>query len=236
MNVVNDYGRISLEGQTERGYSILKYDVLDDIAKQVDFNYWGNNRIHRIIVQFQDDVDISNIVKSFDNKYEKLSSKDEKQHLYRCFYGDEVIDIDINEELRGIYYVLKPNAYEEFDYAIMLNLDQLFDELMIDYTYDELKNRDNYILGVEDNELFDNLFVDYDPVTLEITDIRLRGKDGLATKDIEDWYKNHYYASGLDYFPYGSNAIGLKCDYNIGLFEQKNHVYVWYSRIINRLQ
>lgn len=236
MNVVNDYGRISLEGQTERGYSILKYDVLDDIAKQVNFRYWGNNRINRIIVQFQDDVEISKIIKSFDSKYDKLSSKDEKQHFYRCFYGDEVIDIDINEEFRGIYYVLKPNAYEEFDYAIMLNLDQLFEEFKIDYTYDELKNRDNFILGVEDHELFDNLIVNYDPITLEITDIRLRGKDGLATKDIEDWYKNHYYTTGKDNFPYGSNAVGLKCDYNIGIFEQKNHVYVWYSRIIKRLQ
>lgn len=231
MNVISDFGRTSLEGQTERGYSVLKYDVLDDVIKMVDINYWPNNQVFRCIAQFQDDVDIAEIISSFNQKYKSISSKVPTSHLYTCSNEEENVRLMINEELRGVYYELIPNAFEQFDYYILLTIDQVLDILGLQYNFDELKYNTGYTFPLEGTDnIFDALIIEYDPNTLHVTNVRLKCNKLITKAEIEKWYDKHYFKStNLSYFPYGNKPALVDCDYVVGVVEDNKGIYLWYT-------
>lgn len=236
INVVNDYGRAILEGEMTSGQYTLKYEVLDDISKEVNFFYHPNNQVYEAIIAFQEDVDLSGIISAFDEKYEKRTSKDPAQHFYHANNGDESIIIDINETFNGIMYKLDYNAFEEYDYFIMLDIDQALDQLKVEYNKEELHSYYGVSFDLNGNEYFDNLSIEYNPNTLKITEVTLKCKLGVSARDIESWYKNHYFKTGYSDYKYGTHANNLVSDYFISIYRNSFFTFVKYADLNNKKQ
>lgn len=188
---INTFGQIYRDYNLENGRKCLTYHVIDDVVKTLIFHYILEDRVYLIEGDLQEDANVDKIIESFDKKYKKLESEENYIHNYFFIRNDyyifeQYIGISIDEQRRTILYKYFPNAYEEFDGMIRLNID----DLVAWYNFD-LSNRKD--LGIYSssisNPLFDNVVITYDETSRIVESIHLI----CATKDyIETWYYAHY--------------------------------------------
>ena len=224
--VIADYGQIYREYNLENGRKLLSYNVIDNVVKAISFHYILEDRIYLIQGEFQAETNIDTIIESFDKKYIKAETKNNLIHNYYFIRNDyyifeQHIDISIDKQRRTITYHYQPNAYEEFDGMIQLNIDDLLAWYQFDLSIKEIPGV--YSASIS-NPLFDNVIISYDEPTRTVTGIYLT----CATNEyIENWYFSHY-------MPFSIPEIGKVYAKSANFMMSDYYIQIYYNEELDR--
>lgn len=171
------------------GITFFVPSFFDTKVRSLSFMYLIDDFVYRIDGSFNDDVDISSVVETFDKKYTN-HSLNEGVYYYIVNKNGRQIRILIDSQTLAFTYQLTPNAFEEFDKMVKVNIDDFaawFGYDLYDFPYSDIFATDI------DNEIFSEVFVVYDETTRKIDGLILTCMDGVESSDIEGWYEEHYY-------------------------------------------
>lgn len=231
-NVIDYWGHNYLEAEEDAGLMSITYNIIDDILRRIRFDYYDKDHVFQIKGDFQDDVNISTILNSFDSKYEKIG-EDESACLYSANLDNRKVYILIDEETKQIVYLHVRNGYELFDGFITLDINRFakilernFDS-PVDFEYEisgQVIKRKADMLQLSDteNNIFEFAQVVWDEETEKLCDFILIAKENINPDEIKDWYENHYYFQNHPYLGaiYTSNSSYLRSEYHISIYEQ----------------
>jgi hypothetical protein len=160
----------------------------DSVVRELNLTYLIKDYVYRIDGSFQDDVDIASIVEPLNAKHTNTSGV-EGCYNYWLNKNGHLIRLFIDAQLLSFVYELVPNAYEEYDKMITVNVD----DFATWFNYDlSISEHEGYYATAIDNELFDWVYVFYDETTREIGGLLLSCRDGIKALDVEVWYAEHY--------------------------------------------
>lgn len=224
---VYPFGNIYGEGYSN-GEKLRLYYLFDNIEQEVRFFLDGNNDIYEVLLTLRDGADLDAIKQSFNMKYTLLASKD-GSYLYKTEKDGREIDVFISESNRQLWYKYKEIVPEvKYDNLITMTIDQAVASLGHTLTSDEMTA--GYCKVLLEDDFFDQVELIFDKTTKTINNVKLRLKDGLGRNDIEGYYKEHYYATGVDEYPYGNKDPWYSSDFIVYFSVKDGRTYVDYMR------
>lgn len=224
---VYPFGNIYGEGYSN-GEKLRSYYLFDNIEQDVMFSLDGNNDIYEVLLTLRDGADLDAIKQSFNVKYTLLASKD-GSYLYKTEKDGREIDVLISGSKRQLRYIYKEIVPEvKYDNLITMTIDQAVTSLGHTLTSDEMTA--GYCKVLLEDDFFDQVELIFDKTTKTINNVKLRLKDGLGRNDIEGYYKEHYYATGVDEYPYGNKDPWYSSDFIVYFSVKDGRTYVDYMR------
>ena len=238
-NVTKVYGNNYIEVPNtlvERTYALA-----DELAESVMFGYFSGT-VLMANVQLRGGINSNAIIDSFNKKYTLYKESkyvpvysttvDGQEYHITYFISDGMIVympyIETPEPEPGNY---PSAAFEQFDNLIMMGTaDVAAKAFGITLTEENMEDGWFDIEGF-DNEVFRQVSVMFnedpdDDEFMNITSIMLFTKSGIKQADIEQWYANHYTATGDEKNPYQSNTSPV---YYISFKESGSSTTVYYK-------
>lgn len=171
------------------GITYFRPKFYDNAVRDLNIMYLIEDFVYRIDGTFQDDIDIASIVEPLNAQYTNTSA-DEGSYNYWFYKNGHLIRLFIDSQLLAFSYSLIPNAYEEYDKMITVNID----DFATWFDYDLSKSAyEGYFETYIDNDLFEFVSIFYDETKRDMFGLFLSCKEGIEPSDIEDWYAAHYY-------------------------------------------
>lgn len=217
-NVTNAYGSnfVEVEGEvfTERQYTLI-----DEYVEKVGFQYF-NGQVLVVNIILRSGVDSDAIVESYKKKYTvehegKVScrfstEKDDQKYILTYFISDGWISILPYVEVPEPQYNFSSAAFEEFDQLIMMGTATEVAQAFGHQITAEEMEEGSFDIDTE-NEVFSTVSIlfDEDPDSddyMKIGTVMLMTRAKIKQADIEQWYKDHYTATGEDLNPYISST------------------------------
>lgn len=217
-NVTRIYGNnyVEVSGTlVERTYALL-----DETTENVVFSYYGGV-VMMATATLRSSVDSEAIVASFDKKYTRFNDSkyvpvfstivDEQEYHITYFISDGMIVYMPYIETPQTEYNFSSANFEQFDNLITMGTaDAVANIYGITLTED---NMENGWFDIEDtnNEVFREVSVMFnedpdDDEFMKLTSVILYTKSGIKQADIEQWYADHYTATGDEKNPYQSST------------------------------
>lgn len=210
----NNYYEVS-ETLVERTYALG-----DEFVERVVFSYFGGI-VMVANVTLREGVDSDAIIASFEKKYIRIDDSkyvpkfstfvdDQEYHIY-YFINDGMIVYTPYVETPKPDYNFSSENFEQFDNLIMMGTANVAANAF-GITITEENMEDGWFdINNVDNEVFRQASVMFnedpdDEDFMKITSIMLFTKSGIKQADIEQWYADHYTATGDEKNPYQSST------------------------------
>ena len=225
-NTIATYGNSYQKLQLDDGMEGLFFNVIDDMVETVVFAYGADKKVNIIIVTPREEADLTLVSSSFDKKYETLL-KQNSQFYYGTEKDGRGITILLNPTT--IIYVFDADPYSEYDDLVSLSLEQIASRL--DYTLTAEDWTNGYFIQSVDNQVFEFVMVMFDTATHKVLQVSLFCYDNMQMEEVEEWYKEHYFATDIDAHTYGQQEVWATGDYIIQVEEDETLHYVSVSYI-----
>lgn len=237
-NVTRIYGK----NYTEVSATMVErtYALLDETTEKVVFDYYGGV-VLMATATLRSSVDSEAIVASFEKKYTRFSDSkyvpvfstvvDGQEYHITYFISDGMIVYMPYIETPQTEYNFSTEAFEQFDNLIMMGTADV-----VANTYGITLTEENMEDGWFDienlnNEIFREVSVMFnedpdDEDFMKLTTIMLYTKSGIKQADIEQWYADHYTATGDEKNPYQSSTTPV---YYISFKQSGSSTIVYYK-------
>lgn len=210
--VTNEFGTVYFDSITYKGDKVRQFNQLDEVVKSVAFYYDSEKIVGTIIADIRHDVNENVITKALEKKYE-LADKRDGTYYYRTEKdGQEVTIVWSPTDYYHVSYQFKyrkssKGAYEDYDNLILLTAEEAAKQLNCEITDEDWETE--CFVKILGNDLFNSVTVSFDVITHDVTQVRLECS-GLTRDDVEDWYKDHYFSTGDDKYPYANFDLNGK--------------------------
>lgn len=184
--IAKKYGKNYSELPALNGW--LYYPGYVDI-NAVLFVFDVHGKVKRVDVQYWQDIDLSKITQSFENKYERVGVEDEGFNAF-VVHGDKCNYYAYTDvKTSSVGYEKIESDFEKYDGCISSTADEI--AKLLDY---ELTEEDDGLISVRlyDGDMYEKVQVLYDTETLTPQLVVFTCKEGVTQQEVLDLVKTKY--------------------------------------------
>ena len=205
-NFVSAYGANHFDLQRDNGMSLMAYNVNDEYVHEIAAFYYVPRHIYNIQLTIRNSANIEDIVDSFDQKYERLTSTSEDAFYYRGVEGSTYFVVMINKATWSIIFQWSPDELEQWDGLVTASVDDVI--RWSDYEF-SLFGEGIYRATVNDG-VVNTCVISYDENTRDIKVLSLTLNRQISETTVKAWLEERYrtyLSNNVIYYISGSNLI-----------------------------
>lgn len=187
------------------------YYLADDKIREFGLFYNESGMVEAISIIVRDHSLMESLIEAIEKVYEFRSER-ESNLIYRGTKNSRRVAIIVDPINGLIQYSYESNndPYAIVDELASLTLSEFLDKL--DYEITDKDRADGYFVVFLNSQVCSSVVVYFDEATNKITCLRLRFREGISYDEVDNWYAQHYTATGLDegwprYYQYPSTYI-----------------------------
>lgn len=206
-NLTEEVGHFYYEDTMNDEIKFRRYNLVDDLISSVAFLYNKNNVVKTVIADIRDGADKNSITKGLEKKYEIENIIDGVYYFITNINEKEVKIVWDPVDMNTVTYQYTQNednhfSFEDIDNLILLTAEEAAKQL--DHKITENDWIDECFVSIITSKEIYSVLVEFDKESHNVTEINIRCASGLTRENLEGWFKDRYFSTGDDKYPYAN--------------------------------
>ena len=197
------YGTIyqDLEFGDSSGNNMRHYFMLDENVEEIGFTFGDSKVVEDIRVVFRNSEMLDEIAEKYFGLYDLRAQQDDVL-FFQTKKNSRIVNIYIDYEVNMVWFAVRgEDPIQVFDDLVRMTATEA--AATLGYTITDTERATGHMLILlADSPVFKAITIYFDPETDMITTVYLYCNDGITLEDIEPWYQQNYFATGMPSLPY----------------------------------